>query len=170
MSMIGNFALAPASRIEALLDDPESVQEYLYPDEAADEDPDPSVHLDVDKAWHGLHYLFTGTAWEGDAPLNFIVSGGEEIGDVDLGYGPGRAFTPAEVKRIDAALQKLDPDELRRRFNPAQMKELKIYPDIWDRPPEQDDTLGYLLEYFGKLKPFIHKGAQDGLGLLVYVN
>ena len=22
--------------------------------------------LDLDKAWHGLHFLFTGTAWEGD--------------------------------------------------------------------------------------------------------
>src|SRR6187401_1556372 len=25
---------------------------------------------DLDKAWHGIHYLLTGTAWEGPAPLN----------------------------------------------------------------------------------------------------
>ena len=25
--------------------------------------------IDLDKAWHGLHYLFTGTAWEGELLL-----------------------------------------------------------------------------------------------------
>jgi hypothetical protein len=23
--------------------------------------------VDLDKTWHGIHYLLTGTAWEGDA-------------------------------------------------------------------------------------------------------
>src|SRR5579872_4450187 len=29
--------------------------------------------IDIDKAWHGIHYLLTGTAWAGSAPLSFIV-------------------------------------------------------------------------------------------------
>jgi hypothetical protein len=51
-----------------------------------DEDiEDPHADLDVDKAWHGIHYLLTGTAWEGDPPLDFIVKGGSQVGDVDDG-------------------------------------------------------------------------------------
>src|SRR5215207_2984929 len=26
---------------------------------------------DLEKAWHGIHFLLTGTAWEGDPPLSF---------------------------------------------------------------------------------------------------
>src|SRR5512145_3257845 len=28
---------------------------------------------DLDKAWHGIHYFLTGTAWEGEHPDNFLV-------------------------------------------------------------------------------------------------
>src|SRR5512147_1898048 len=28
---------------------------------------------DIDKAWHGIHYLLTKTAWGGDPPLNFLA-------------------------------------------------------------------------------------------------
>src|SRR5687768_15824950 len=34
--------------------------------------PNPD-ELDLDKAWHGLHFLFTGTEWEGDEPACFLV-------------------------------------------------------------------------------------------------
>src|SRR5688500_6275073 len=37
---------------------------------------------DLDKAWHGIHYLLTGTAWEGAEPLNFLVAGGRPVGDI----------------------------------------------------------------------------------------
>ena len=56
MSMIGNFRRVPDARLLALLEDPESVVDFLEEQGFSD--------LDVDKAWHGLHYLFTGTAWE----------------------------------------------------------------------------------------------------------
>src|SRR5688500_4635495 len=41
---------------------------------------------DADKAWHGLHYLLTKTAWGGEPPLDFIALGGTPVGDEDLGY------------------------------------------------------------------------------------
>ncbi len=31
---------------------------------------------DFEKSWGGLHYLLTGTAWEGEPPLNFLMGGG----------------------------------------------------------------------------------------------
>src|SRR5687767_13290253 len=67
--------------------------------------------LDLDKSWHGLHYLLTGSAWEGEGPQAFLVSGGELI---DLNVRSARIFWPEEVQTIDAALTGLTAGELRR--------------------------------------------------------
>jgi hypothetical protein len=49
------------------------------------------------------------------------------------------------------------------------MRELEIYPNIWDRPPGEDDTLGYLLENWSLLKPFVQKGAAEGFGMVAWL-
>ena len=138
--------------------------------EATEARADDDDELDVDKTWHGLHFLFTGTAWEGESPLDFIVTGGVELGNEDVGYGPARAFMSGEVAEIGRALERLTRDDLERRFDPARMMALEIYPEIWDRDPEDDDTLGYLLEYFDLLKDFVLRGARLRRGMVVYIN
>jgi hypothetical protein len=35
--------------------------------------------VDIDKGWHGLHFLFTGTADGGEERACYLVRGGEEI-------------------------------------------------------------------------------------------
>jgi hypothetical protein len=167
MGMIANLRRASDARIDALLSDPETVAEYLSGD--AEELDDDHADLGVDKAWHGIHYLLTGTAWEGSPPLDFLVKGGREIGDVDVGYGPARAFSSADVRDIAVALHTITREDLERRFDPAAMSKLDIYPSIWGRPREEDDTLGYLLEYYDALKNFIEGVAEQGEGLLVYI-
>jgi hypothetical protein len=169
MSMIGNFRRTSDERIQSLLSDPESIEDYLGEDPEESEEK-PFADLDVDKAWHGIHFLLTGTAWEGEPPLAFIVRGGEEVGDVDVGYGPARAFTSTEVRAIADALKPITLDVLKKRFDPAAMTKLDIYPSIWDRAPEEDDTLGYLLEYYEQLWEFVAEAAREGEGMLVYVN
>ncbi|MFC4309992.1 YfbM family protein [Steroidobacter flavus] len=124
---------------------------------------------DLDKAWHGIHYLLTQTAWEGDEPLNFLISGGSTVGEIDVGYGPARVFSADEVKAIFAALGPLDREVLRARFNPEEMMNLEIYPAIWDRDPADDDTFGYCAEYFESLKTFVEQTASRNLGLVVYL-
>ena len=60
--------------------------------------PVPSANeLWLDKAWHGIHFLLTGSAWEGDEPLNFLVTAGEPIEGTDSGYGEDRLFTSEQV-------------------------------------------------------------------------
>ncbi len=127
--------------------------------------------LDLDKAWHGLHYLFTGSAWEGDEPAAFLVRGGEGVGDEEFGYGPVRAFRADKTRQIAAFLAALSRDELTRRFDPERMTELEIYPEvIWTRTAEQeDDPLEYLLQAFADLESFVGKAAAAGDGLLVYL-
>jgi hypothetical protein len=124
---------------------------------------------DLDKAWHGIHYMLTQTAWEGDEPLNFLVGGGSQVGNVEVGYGPARAFSADEVKAICAALGPLDSDFLRARFNPQEMMKLDIYPSIWDRDPADDDTFGHCAEHFESLKAFIEQTATRNMGLVVYL-
>ena len=127
------------------------------------------IETDLDKAWHGIHYLLTGTAWEGAEPLNFIVCGGTEVGDVDVGYGPARVFSSDDVKTIAAALVDLDERVLRERFNPEEMMSLEIYPEIWDREPDDDDTLGYCIEYIADLRRFLSDAASNSMGITLHI-
>ena len=124
---------------------------------------------DLDKAWHGIHYLLTGTAWEGTPPLNALVSGGREIPTIEVGYGAPRTLTAADTRAFAGALDALSDAELRSRFAPAEMAKLEIYPEIWDRDPGEDDTLGYLLEYVGRLRAYLAAAVSQDLGLLVTI-
>ena len=127
-------------------------------------------NADLDKAWHGIHYLLTGTAYEGEGPVSYLLAGGQEVGDIDVGYGPVRALTPSEVQDFRRAIAGLSVEDLRARFNPEEMMELGIYPDIWDRDPAEDDTLAYCLEYFKTLRDFVDAAASKNQGLLIYLS
>jgi hypothetical protein len=124
---------------------------------------------DLDKAWHGIHYLLTGTANEGEGPISYLLTGGESVGGVDVGYGPARALSPAEVRDFQQALAGVTPEDLRARFNPVKMKALNIYPDIWDRDPTEDDSLGYCLDYFKVLRSFIDETVARKQALVIYL-
>jgi hypothetical protein len=191
MGMIYNLRQTPSATLDYLLKYPGSITGFLYPDlppqmshpgflrrlfgarpAAVDSVEMPAVDLiggddiDLDKAWHGLHFLFTGTAWEGNQPESFLLNWGTEIGDIDVGYGPARGFTIAETARIAKFLSSTDSTTLADRYDPQRMSDLKIYPSIWDR----DEGLDYLLEYFPILNKFIQDTCQKQLGIVVYLN
>lgn len=126
--------------------------------------------VDLDKAWHGLHYLLTRTAWEGDPPLNFLLAGGRDVGDEEIGIGPARTFTPEETRTIAVALRNVSDQDLRGRFNPKDMMRLEIYPEIWDRDPAEDDTLGYLMENVRSLRTTLDRLAAEGYGMMVTIS
>lgn len=128
------------------------------------------LNTDLDKAWHGIHYLLTGTAWEGESPSNFLVRGGTEVGDIDVGYGPARVLTAAETREALNAVNELSDKDLKVRFDPQDMLAKEIYPEIWSRDPEEDDTFEYLTEYFQVLRGFLNQTVDEGLGIVVYVS
>ncbi|HKE96334.1 MAG TPA: YfbM family protein [Povalibacter sp.] len=128
------------------------------------------VETHLDKTWHGIHYMLTQSAWEGDAPLNFLLAGGIEVGDLEVGYGAARVFSSEQVTGIAGALQRLDESFLRSRFNPDEMMSLEIYPTIWDRDPKEDDPFGYCAEYFVELKSFVRRAAERKTGLLIHLS
>jgi hypothetical protein len=131
---------------------------------------DEGLSTDLDKAWHGIHYLLTGTAWEGEHPHNFLLGGGTEVGTIDVGYGPARVLTAAETREALEALRQIGDADLRARFDPKDMLAREIYPEIWARKPEEEDTLGYLMEYFETLRGFLDQVVDAGLGVVVYIS
>jgi hypothetical protein len=128
------------------------------------QDPTTTSTISLEKAWHGLHFLLTGQAHGGTAPLSFLVDGGQAVGDPDeWGYGPPRVFTPAEVLALHSALAGISPEQLWSRYDPGQMEE--VYPQIWDEPEEE--LREEYLTYFGTLKELIASAAAKGQAIVV---
>lgn len=188
MSMIGFFyalrdedleaIVATPSLVHRLSDDPMPPKKPSFlsrlfggkPSTSKLEDWRPSPEttaFDVDKAWHGIHFLLTGSAWEGDGPLAFILHGGREISE-DLGYGPPHGFTSAEVKTIDGALQNIAPATLFERADPQDFAKHEIYPEVWTRE-SKESCIGYVIEYLNALKKFVGDVAQSRRGLVIYI-
>jgi Domain of unknown function (DUF1877) len=193
MSMIANFRSLSDDDLGALLENPARVEQLLYGDDTFSGTNGEVVSLFGDRSQTPERGGLVGARRRrrrarrrqglardplpphrhglgGQLPLNFIVSGGKEIGDVDVGYGPARALMSEDVRRLDAELEPLTSEEMKRRFDPEQMTRLQIYPEIWDRDPDDDDSLGYLIEYYTDLRDFVRRTAERGHGLLIYLN
>jgi hypothetical protein len=125
------------------------------------------AETDLDKAWHAIHYLLTGSVWEGEAPLDFLLQGGTVLGDEDEESEPmPRLFDRDAVQAINAALSQVDADTLRARYDPARMQALDIYPGFWDRG---DEELDYCLQYYAELQNFVAEAALQQRALLIVI-
>jgi hypothetical protein len=120
--------------------------------------------LDLDKAWHGIHFLLTGSAWETFPGAGEAVLGGDPIGD-DLGYGPARLLPAERVQLVAAALRDVTADDLRARFDPAALLAEAIYPQVWD----DEDFANYLLPYFLSLQAFYVAAAEEKQAVLLAI-
>ncbi len=145
--------------------------EEVVPDSnggAAIHPPDPDRSIDIDRGWHGLHFLFTGTADEGDEPACYFVRGGQDLDD----EGHARALRPDQVRRFAVYLDTLTPAELARRYDPARMTELDIYPGvIWTRPSAPDESpLAWLTGCYAEVQQFVKKVAASGEGLVINIS
>lgn len=156
--------LSPAYA-QKLLQNPDEVAQYYdeasegeLPEEAQGED------LDLDKAWHGLHYLLTGTAWGGATPWNSLLLGGEQVGDEDT---PARLLLPPEVVAFSQALATLGPIEISERFNPTEMTRLDIYPSIWDR--QDEDLEEWMQDSLAELQGFLRRAVTQQQAVLVAI-
>lgn len=186
MSMIGCFYALKDEDLEAIIKAPRRIHVLsgaplppekpslfgrLFGAKATEEDQwQPSAEptaFDLDKAWQGIHFLLTGSDWEGEGPLAFILHGGREISE-DLGYGPAHGFTSSEVKDIDAALRSIEPTALYERADPAELTRLEIYPQIWEDEPKEE-CIGYLTDNFKQLKEFVSGTARSGRALIAYI-
>ena len=155
MGMIAGLVPIPAAKLDALRQHPESIVDETYPRS--------KDSIDLDKAWHGIHWLLTGETWGGEEPLGLAIIGGEDIGP-DLGYGPACFVTPSDVQAVAAALADLTEEELARRYDPPAMDAQHIYPTLWER--DGPEGLNYLVHYFRVLVRFYADAARNGDAVL----
>src|SRR5512145_2276037 len=126
MSMIGNYRRITREQLAMLQADPSAVPAFLYIQE-----PPPGHHIDLDKAWHAIHFMLHGQTWEGTGPLYDAVLGGEPLGQEDVGYGPARFLTPEEVKATAVALDEVSVSDLLEKFDAQELNDNNVYPEHW---------------------------------------
>jgi Domain of unknown function (DUF1877) len=88
MAMIGNLRPATDAELDQLLANPREITRFLYGSDAS-----VCERVVLNKAWHAIHFVLTGSRLGGSEPLNFLLAEATPVGDVDVGYGPARAFT-----------------------------------------------------------------------------
>jgi hypothetical protein len=163
MGMIGYAAAVDKPDLDRLLRDPALTRELLSGRRTRPGGP----LLDLDKAWHGIHYLLTGgEVWGGNGPLADAVLGGQTIGP-DVGYGPARLLLPEQVAAVARALAEVSPETLAVSFDPAAMDQAGVYPQIWD---EGQEALDYLLSYYQRLAAFYERAARQGNAVLLAIS
>ncbi len=163
MSMIANIVALSPAQLASVVADPDSLASILYPEA----DAGPGTRLDIDKAWHAIHFTLNASAWGGIGPLSLVILGGQEMGG-DIGYGPARVLTPDEVRAVADALASITGDAFSARFSPADMDAADIYPQGWaDIGP---DALPYVLEHYRRLRAFYQEAAGRGDAAILYLN
>ena len=160
--MIANLRPASDGEIEGLLANPEEITRFLY-----GADADDSERVVLNKAWHAIHFALTGTRLGGEQPLNFLASEGTPIGQVNVGYGPARVLTSQQVRQLAAALAPIEPDEVARRVDVALLDREAIYPGNWQR---NGYSVDYVVANYRDMRQLIAKLAEQGRGLIIYVN
>ncbi len=160
MSMIGNFLAVSEEKAEELKKIPGQIADFLYSDEVQKSDS----FLDIDKAWHGLHFLLTGSDWEGEEPLKSVVFGGTDYGD-DVGYGPARILGLGEVRTVEDAISAIKSSSLKSRFDASVLNSADIYPTGW----EMDDA-EYIIDAFENVKTFYKNAVVNNQCVIQFLN
>ena len=160
--MNGNLRPASDADIERLLANPAEIMHFLYGSVA-----DASERVALDKAWHAIHFLLTGSRLGGDEPLNFLVDEGTPVGEVDVGYGPARVLMSQQVQRIADALAHIEPSEIARRVDVKRFDQEAIYPGDWQRNGAGVD---YVVSSYREMRDLIARTAAEGRGLILYIN
>jgi len=142
--------------IEALLAEPGTLHRVLG--------ADPARKVSLEKAWHALHFLLTGSASGGTGPEAFLLAGGEPFGEQG-GYGPPRLLRPDAVHALSACLSAISDDQLWGRYDAARMTDEYIYPCIWDE--NEADLRKEYLGYYHKLKALVGRASQANDALVL---
>ena len=160
--MIANLRPASDAEIKRLLSHPEEITRFLYGADAED-----AERVVLNKAWHAIHFVLTGSRLGGEEPLNFLASEGTPVGAVDVGYGPARVLRSQEVRRLAAALAGIEPEELASRIDVRELDHHSIYPGNWER---NGDGVDHVVASYRSMREFITKLAGKRQGLVLYVN
>lgn len=128
-----------------------------------DEPPDPTRAVHLGTAWHGIHWLLTGTAYDIESAAGQAIFGGEPIGR-NLGNGPAHLLDLRTVKLIDEALDSLTVADLADRYDPDRMVDADISPGFWH---DSDVFEELLAPRYRALRKFYRRARKAGAPVLV---
>lgn len=117
--------------------------------------------VDIDKAWHGIHWLLTGDSDPTSAIESRAIFGGEPVL-----YDDGSTVflvDPDTVRAVAARLADIPVAALEARHDPGAMFEAEVYPLIWD---EEDAFTDYLGPLYEDLRAFYAAAADRGEAVL----
>lgn len=151
-------------KLESYLEDSHKLEQDFFSNEVTQ-----APSLDIDKAWDGIIFLLTGSSFEDavENKMSQVILGSASIDEnQDLGYGPARYLLPEEVKSLNEKIKAIGIEDLKLRFNPQEMKDQSVYPDIWD----EQNSFDYLEEYFVKLQSFFQHASWANEAIVIIIN
>lgn len=147
--------------IEELAQDQMALQDFIESTKAGDP-PGPLIDI---FHFHGLHYLFTGSAWKGAEPLCYLVHQNRLLGLYNREHEV-RAITSKQLEAFELALQPIDHEELLKRYDGKAMTSAGIYPSIWEI--DDNEAKDGLCEDLDKLKSFLKAAKTRQEGALIW--
>ncbi|MCQ8117002.1 DUF1877 family protein [Methylomonas rosea] len=128
--------------------------------------PSDDMLLDLETNWHVLHYVLCRNAWEGPLPQATLLSGGTELGKVDVGYGPARGLNPMEADDFLTYLSSLNKEQYALGIEGKDFVENDIYGGYtgWN-----SDDAANLWDYIEALKAFLTKAKQENHGIILHL-
>lgn len=164
MGMIGNLLRVKKSELEEYLKDSSLLEDKIYDEETENENL-----VDIDKSWDGIIFLLTGQSFAAaDHNLVRVLFSGQIIDEEqDLGYGPAHYLTPEQVAELHNEISTITISDLKEKFNPKKMKELEVYPTIWD---EGDDAFDYVADGFTTLQNIFADATKNGEAIITFLN
>lgn len=123
--------------------------------------------LGLEKAWHILHYLFTGRIDPADTPADALMTG-SPLG-ADLGYGPARLQDPEATREFASFLGAQDLPALQERLSYSEMLEAGVYALPMGSGSESELRDEVAL-YFPRLRDYVVDMSAKNNGLLLWIS
>lgn len=157
MGMVWVARLASDTQVAQILQKPDDAYDFIN-SEGAYED---GSAIDLDKQWHAIHFLLTGSADVTSHPLSLIIGKFREIGP-DNGYGSAWLIPKEFLLAFDHALSALNEHDLAARYDPAAMVRDEVYiaESLEEEGPE---GLEFLQEDIKRLRVFASKAAANSM-------
>lgn len=163
--MIGNYYMTDGETVEKIQREEISLVDLIY-DENNNTNEESS--LDIDKAWHAIHFTLTDGMEERKDILSNVVFGGRPINNEDIGYGPAILLTVEEVQEVHQEIKDISQNDFRDKFSMQKMVENDVYPLMDDE--NEEGFFSYVWSYFEEVKTFFAKAAAKDNCVLFYIS
>ncbi|ENV31836.1 DUF1877 family protein [Acinetobacter gerneri] len=154
------LSIAP-NDLEKILVDAESIQEISY-------DPDVQASVNIREIAQALHFILTGKAEGGEAPLSFAISG--EYPFPHIKNGVESAFYNSSILTIEIAdaLHDISSVEIDRRFQQEEFQQSQLYHHLSLKAAALQEQLE---QSFFQLKNFYRHAADKNQAVIcLHVN